>query len=208
MARAGEAPALLGRLSRFDTPYVALWIQALTAWAMLLVPGAGLGQLMVFREVFSWFFFAVTAAALMQLRRSQPGLRRPYRAPLCSPLICIVASVTLSLWTCFSQPVAIASALAFVALGLLLDVLSSSRRSSGQTGWSPYTMEMAMSVATVVGGTGSSGERSGLCNGDAAVVASAEMQMLVPAAGEGSEAMGGGGGGEKSDVVARPPSDN
>ena len=50
MARAGEAPRLFAQLSRWDTPYAALWAQSVPAIALILLPGAGLGTLTTFRE--------------------------------------------------------------------------------------------------------------------------------------------------------------
>eukprot|EP01051_Picozoa_sp_SAG22_P019703 SAG22_NODE_3721_length_1559_cov_1.507534_2_plen_161_part_01 len=45
MARGGEAPVVLARLSRYHTPYVALVAQSAAAIGLLLLPGAGLSGL-------------------------------------------------------------------------------------------------------------------------------------------------------------------
>eukprot|EP01043_Picozoa_sp_COSAG02_P022715 COSAG02_NODE_1189_length_13995_cov_7.850101_1_plen_182_part_00 len=50
MARAGEAPGLFATLSRWDTPFAALWAQSIPAISLILLPGAGLGVLTTFRE--------------------------------------------------------------------------------------------------------------------------------------------------------------
>ena len=66
--------------------------------------------------VASWVFFAATAAALLQLRRTQPGAARPYRAPLASPVICILSSFMLIGSTLVAAPVATIAALSFICL--------------------------------------------------------------------------------------------
>lgn len=46
VARDGQAPGALAALSRWQTPYVALWVQALMGIVLCWVPGSALGQLM------------------------------------------------------------------------------------------------------------------------------------------------------------------
>ena len=121
-ARAGEAPAALTRLSRWDTPARALWVQAAPAIVLILLPGAGLGAVMSFRETWSWCFFAVTAAAMLRLRKTQPQLERPYRAPLHSAVLCIVASGLIIASTLYGQPLAALLAFGFVGAGWLTHV--------------------------------------------------------------------------------------
>eukprot|EP01050_Picozoa_sp_SAG11_P005894 SAG11_NODE_433_length_9518_cov_11.247054_5_plen_557_part_00 len=115
VSRSGEIPRCCSALSRYQTPYAALWAQA--AWAILLlcVPGAGLSDLMSYFGVSSWVFFAATAAAMLRLRKIRPDPRtRPYRAPILSPLICIVSSMLLIGSTLFSAPSATIAALGFI----------------------------------------------------------------------------------------------
>jgi APA family basic amino acid/polyamine antiporter len=79
-----------------------------------------------FEELYSlfvfavWIFFALTAIALLRLRRTEPDLVRPYRAwgyPL-TPLIFLVAAValTVNLWTI--RPVRSSLGLAVILLGI------------------------------------------------------------------------------------------
>ena len=46
IARDGQAPHALSRLSRWQTPYVALWAQAVVGIALCWLPGSALGDLM------------------------------------------------------------------------------------------------------------------------------------------------------------------
>jgi hypothetical protein len=50
LVQQGEAPQIFATLSRWDTPYAALWAQSVPAIALILLPGAGLGTLTTFRE--------------------------------------------------------------------------------------------------------------------------------------------------------------
>ena len=58
-----------------------------------------------------------TGFAMLRLRRTHPSLPRPYRAPRSSAVICIGASVLVTLSTLWSQPLAALAGFAFVAAG-------------------------------------------------------------------------------------------
>jgi basic amino acid/polyamine antiporter, APA family len=102
MARDGVFFHFAGRLNRsFRTPGGALVFLGAVA-ALLALSGSyeELYSLFVFAV---WIFFALTAVALMRLRRMEPNLVRPYRAwgyPW-TPLIFLTAAVALTvhLWT-------------------------------------------------------------------------------------------------------------
>jgi APA family basic amino acid/polyamine antiporter len=104
---------------RFRTPYRALWFEASLA-SLLALTGT-------FEELFSlfifasWIFYALTVAALFQLRRSEPGLDRPYRAwgyPWAQALFVIGAlALTVNLW--LELPVRSSIGLLLILSGLL-----------------------------------------------------------------------------------------
>ena len=116
VARDGQAPYALSRLSRWQTPYVALWAQAAMGIALCWLPGSALGELMSYFGVSSWLYYLGTALALLRLRRSQPDRPRPYRAPLVCVLVCVVASVALISSTFIAQPLPTIGSLGFCLL--------------------------------------------------------------------------------------------
>ena len=117
MARDGEALTALVRLSRFDTPHVALFVQAMVAVALAVMLGARLSGLVSFHEVFAWSFIGVVAMAMLVLRRRAFDAPRPYCAPLASALICIAAAVALVGSTTADQPLPAVGALVLIGCG-------------------------------------------------------------------------------------------
>ena len=78
MAREGAFLPLAARLHpRFQTPAASIFIQSLWASALLLTNTYG--QLLQYVTFGDWIFYALTALALMVLRRSKPDLERPYK---------------------------------------------------------------------------------------------------------------------------------
>lgn len=79
-----------------------------------------------FEELYSlfvfavWIFFALTAVAVLRLRRIEPGLLRPYRAwgyPW-TPLIFLLAAIALTVNLWMTRPVRSSLGLAVIAAGI------------------------------------------------------------------------------------------
>ncbi len=62
---------------RYHTPHLALLFQG--AWAIALVILGSYEQLFTYVIFAAWVFYALTAFAVIVLRRTRPGLPRPYR---------------------------------------------------------------------------------------------------------------------------------
>jgi APA family basic amino acid/polyamine antiporter len=104
--------------SRFFTPYVALVGQAL--WAALLALSGTYRQLTTYVVFASWVFYALCALALVQLRKSQPALHRPYRSwgyPWTQYLF-VVAAAGIIVNTLWVSPKESFIGLAIIFLGL------------------------------------------------------------------------------------------
>ena len=90
LARAGFLPALFARLHpRFQTPHLAtlaggaVGIAAIYSDNLISVAGQSLTASIVTMAVFGALtMYATSMAALFRLRAREPGLARPYRAPL------------------------------------------------------------------------------------------------------------------------------
>ena len=100
MSRDGLLPEVLSKVHpRFRTPHVVTWITGVAvACAAAFLP---VGQLADITNSGTLFAFATVSLAVMVLRRTQPGRRRPFRAPAVylfgslSVLGCIVLFVFL-----------------------------------------------------------------------------------------------------------------
>lgn len=102
----------------FRTPSGALILLGSIA-ALLALSGTyeELYSLFVFAV---WIFFALTAIALLRLRRKEPNLIRPYRAwgyP-CTPLIFLAAALALTVNLWMVRPVRSSLGLAVILLGI------------------------------------------------------------------------------------------
>ena len=114
LARAGFLPAIFARLHpRFQTPHLAtlaggaVGIAAIYSDNLVSIAGQSLTASIVTMAVFGALtMYIVSMAALFRLRRTEPGLARPYRAPLypAAPLaalvmaaVCFVALVVYNL---------------------------------------------------------------------------------------------------------------
>ncbi len=102
----------------FRTPSGALTLLGSIA-ALLALSGTyeELYSLFVFAV---WIFFALTAIALLRLRRKEPNLIRPYRAwgyP-CTPLIFLAAALALTVNLWMVRPVRSSLGLAVILLGI------------------------------------------------------------------------------------------
>src|SRR5690348_12654004 len=103
---------------RFRTPSGALLLEGGVAVALALTG--------TFEELYSlfifavWIFFALVALALIRLRRSQPGLPRPYRTwgyPW-TPIVFFVAAVALTVNLWLDRPVRSSLGLAVILAGI------------------------------------------------------------------------------------------
>jgi APA family basic amino acid/polyamine antiporter len=78
MARAGLFFKFFGRLHpRRHSPVGSLALQAL--WACILVAGGTFEQLFTYVVFASWFFYAMSALAVIRLRFTAPEMERPYK---------------------------------------------------------------------------------------------------------------------------------
>ena len=103
---------------RFRTPSGALiFLGSLAALLTLSGTYEELYSLFVFAV---WIFFALTAIALLRLRRKEPNLFRPYRAwgyPW-TPLIFLIAAVALTVNLWMARPVRSSLGLAVILVGI------------------------------------------------------------------------------------------
>jgi APA family basic amino acid/polyamine antiporter len=89
---------------RFHTPHVALVVQ--TVWAVALVAAGTYEQLFTFVIFSAFVFYALTAFAVLVLRRTMPDAPRPYRVwgyPYV-PVIFVLASVWFLANTLIEEP--------------------------------------------------------------------------------------------------------
>jgi APA family basic amino acid/polyamine antiporter len=104
-ARQGYFFAPIARVNaKYRTPGVSIW--ALSIWAALLVLSGRFEQLFTYVIFSSWILYAMTAAAVLVLRRKQPGLPRPYRTlgyPWV-PIIFVLVAFTLIISTLLDSP--------------------------------------------------------------------------------------------------------
>lgn len=109
----------LGRIHpRFRTPLPSLVAQGV--WACLLVLTGTFSQLFTCVMFASWVFYALTAGAVIVLRRSSPGLSRSYRTwgyPV-TPIVFILFSVFIVVNTLIEDPRDSAIGLGIILLGL------------------------------------------------------------------------------------------
>jgi len=103
---------------RYGTP--AISIIAGTIWAMVLAASGTFEQLLTYVVFVGWIFYALGAACVFVLRRTQPDAERPFRVPgyPWTPLLFIVAAVALVLNTIATQPGRAAIGIGVVLLGL------------------------------------------------------------------------------------------
>jgi basic amino acid/polyamine antiporter, APA family len=90
---------------RFRTPHFSLIVQAV--WSILLVSVARYEELFTFTVFAAWIFYALTAFAVVILRRTMPNLARPYRvfAYPFVPILFVLAAGWLTLNTIVQRPI-------------------------------------------------------------------------------------------------------
>lgn len=103
---------------RYHTPHRALFLQGI--WAVLLVAMGTYEQLFTYVIYAAWVFYALTAYAVIILRRKQPDLPRPYRVfgyPLV-PIVFVLTSAWLIVNTLIERPTEAGIGSLIVALGV------------------------------------------------------------------------------------------
>jgi len=119
MARDGLFFQTLGDVHpRYGTPAVS--IVAGTVWAMVLALSGTFEQLLTYVVFVGWIFYALGAACVFVLRRTQPDAPRPFRVPgyPWTPLLFIIAAVALVGNTIATQPARAAVGIGVVLLGV------------------------------------------------------------------------------------------
>ncbi|MDB6088185.1 MAG: putative ethanolamine permease [Gammaproteobacteria bacterium] len=126
LSRAGLLPGALGRVHpRFHTPHLAilsggvLGIMAIFSDDLLSFGGQSLTANIVTLSVFgALVMYIVSMASLFRLRRVEPGLARPFQAPLFpySPAFALLAAALCLVTMIYSNP---RIAALFIGLGLL-----------------------------------------------------------------------------------------
>lgn len=103
---------------RFGTPYISVAVQGI--WAALLTLTGTFEQLFTYVIFAAWIFYAMTAGAVLVLRKKWPGVPRGYRTwgyPWV-PLVFIVASACLVVNTLIETPRDSLFGLGIILLGL------------------------------------------------------------------------------------------
>ena len=119
MAIRGNFFAWAGRLNRrYATPNTALVVQGI--WSSLLALSGTYNQLVTYLVFASFLFYSMSCAAVIVLRRREPGLERPYRTwgyPL-TPVVFILFSGYLIVNTIRETPKDAAIGAALLLAGL------------------------------------------------------------------------------------------
>lgn len=105
---------------RFHTPHVALLVQG--AWAIVLVAAGTYEQLFTYVIFAAFVFYALTALAVVVLRRTQPEAPRPYRVfgyPYV-PIIFVLGSAWFLVNTLLEEPVEAACGTLMLGVGALV----------------------------------------------------------------------------------------
>ncbi|MBN1336594.1 MAG: amino acid permease [Deltaproteobacteria bacterium] len=110
--------ALLGRRGSEGGPGMAIWIQAAVAIGLLLT--TSFDTLLAWVGVVLSLATALTAAGVLVLRRREPGLFRPVRAPIWAPLVYIALTAWMIAHVAWERPAVLAAGGVTIALGLLL----------------------------------------------------------------------------------------
>jgi len=103
---------------KYRTPGVSIMVMGV--WAALLVLTGGYRQLFTYVMFASWMIYGMTAAGVLILRRKRPDLQRPYRTvgyPVV-PILFVLVSFLLVLYTAFDDPVDSAKGIVIIVLGL------------------------------------------------------------------------------------------
>jgi APA family basic amino acid/polyamine antiporter len=109
---------VMARLSPAGVPVVsALFIGS---WSALLTFSGNYDQITDYAVFAQYVFFALTAAAVIVLRRREPNVERPFRLPAYPfvPALFVLISGWLFLNTLFTSPLRAFSALGLILLGL------------------------------------------------------------------------------------------
>jgi basic amino acid/polyamine antiporter, APA family len=103
---------------RFGTPAAAIIVS--TAWSMVLAASGTFEQLLTYVVFVGWIFYALGAACVFALRRSQPEAVRPFRVPgyPWTPALFIVAAAALVANTIVTQPLRAALGIGVALLGI------------------------------------------------------------------------------------------
>ena len=130
-ARQGYFFAPIARVNaKYRTPGVSIW--ALSIWAALLVLSGRFEQLFTYVIFSSWILYAMTAAAVLVLRRKQPGLPRPYRTlgyPWV-PIVFVLVAFTLIVSTLLDSPRESLMGIGLILLGVPFYFYWKKRRSN------------------------------------------------------------------------------
>jgi APA family basic amino acid/polyamine antiporter len=105
---------------RFHTPHVALIVQGF--WAIVLVAAGTYEQLFTYAIFAAFVFYALTALAVVVLRRTKPDVPRPYRVfgyPYV-PLIFVLGSAWFLANTLVEEPVEAGCGAVMLGVGVLV----------------------------------------------------------------------------------------
>lgn len=117
-ARSRYLPALFGRLhSSRKTPLNATLLQSSLTLMYILV-GGGFRSLINFAVVASWGFYFLTVLGVVVLRVKEPGLERPYKTWIITPLVFCAVAIFLLCMPVIASPVEAIAVLGFVLAGV------------------------------------------------------------------------------------------
>ncbi|EIM90040.1 L-methionine transporter [Stereum hirsutum FP-91666 SS1] len=116
--REGYLPAVFGKLHKTrGTPLNAMLLHAAITILFILL-GGGFRSLINFAVVASWAFYFLTVLGLVILRIKEPGLERPYRCFITTPLIFCAVALFLLCMPIIAAPLEAMAVLGFVLVGV------------------------------------------------------------------------------------------
>lgn len=118
MARDGLFFQAAGELNKSGVPAKALWFQA--AWACLLCLSGSYSDLLDYTTFASLFFYIITIAGLIRLRKTASAEVRPYKVPFYPilPLLYIIIAAGICFLLGISKPGNVFKGILIVASGL------------------------------------------------------------------------------------------
>lgn len=102
-ARNGHAPLILGTLHvQFLTPWAAIIF--MSAWSLVMLVTGGLTRLMEFIQIFSTILSIFVISAQLYLRKTQPDIKRPFKANLVMAVAVLAINIILLIFCIIAAP--------------------------------------------------------------------------------------------------------